>query len=151
MASGGSRWHTVMCRTFQEECDGFDSWLRSHLKAFWCMWRHRVLVLVLLSSSSGFEALWVQCPHCLQNPDLYFQFLIALFWGNFGTYFWWLMNRQQTITCSNNISAYDNQVQCPSKELRGLSSCQDPHTHPLSVFDCQRTNEHVYRSLNAAC
>ena len=59
------------------------------------------------------------------------------------------MNCQQKSTCQDNALASDNQVECLSKELRGLSSCQDPHTSTLSVFGCQRTNKHTY-SLNAA-
>ena len=59
------------------------------------------------------------------------------------------MNCQQKSTCQDNVLASDNQVKCLSKELRGLSSCQDPHTSTLSVFGCQQTNKHTY-SLNAA-
>ena len=37
----------------------------------------------------------------------------------------------------------------PSKELRGLSSCQDPHIHSLSALGGQYTNENLF-SLNPA-
>merc|ERR1711966_218615 len=33
--------------------------------------------------------------------------------------------------------------------MKGLSSCQNPHIHPISVLGCQRTNENEY-SLNSA-
>ena len=45
--------------------------------------------------------------------------------------------------------ASDNPVECPSKELKGLFSCPDPHIHPISVPSGQRTNEHAH-ILNSA-
>ena len=43
----------------------------------------------------------------------------------------------------------DNQVQDPSKETRGLSSCQDTPIYPISVLSREHTNKNVY-SLNTA-
>ena len=59
------------------------------------------------------------------------------------------MRRQYKTAHWANPLASENQGHGPSKELRGLSICQDPHLHSISVFSCQRTNENVY-SLNTA-
>ena len=59
------------------------------------------------------------------------------------------MHRQQKTTHWDNPLASDNQVYGPSKELRGLSSCQDPHIHYLSALSQQRANKNIH-SLNTA-
>ena len=43
--------------------------------------------------------------------NMYFQFLGALFWGDFGTYFWWwIMSCQQKSSRWNNVVASQSQV-----------------------------------------
>ena len=51
---------------------------------------------------------------------------------------------QHKNTRRDNVLASDNQVQGPSKELGGLSSCQAAHTHPLTAPSSQHTNENMY-------
>ena len=59
------------------------------------------------------------------------------------------MSYQQKSTRLDDPLASDNQVWDSLKELRGLSSCQDPHIHPLFASSGQRTNGNVHSLITA--